>query len=547
MKNLSTPVSPRLKLSSQRGGGTQSAAPAATIPRRDNSGPTPTSYAQRRLWFLDQLEPSSALYNMAYNLRLVGPLDVESLRLAFEVLAQRHEALRTTFETRDGEPLQHVNAPGVWSLPVVDLSGLPVAEREAEFRRVARAEARLPFDLGRGPLFRTTLVKLAAAEHVLLGTMHHIIGDGWSMRLLLSEIATQYEAHREGRSASLPVLPLQYGDFAVWQRQRLSERLLEKQLAYWEKVLADVPPVLELPADRRRPTTPTYRGDEVEFVIPAALGAELKALAAHEGATFFMALLAAFQAFLGRWSGKQQVVIGTPIAGRDRRELEGLIGLFLNTLVLVADLRDDPTFAQLLARVRDTTLGAYAHQDIPFEKLVERLVPRRDLAHPPIFQVMLTAQNANAEAIQFAGLATTPLDVHTGIAKFDLTLKLLFEREGRIRAALEYATDLFDRATIERLVGNFQTLLEAAVANPHARISELEILTAAERQVLADWGRTGRTYPDSLLVHELWESQAARTPDNMAAFYNGRCWTFGEVNEQANQLAGLLWRLKHAD
>ncbi|NBD14539.1 amino acid adenylation domain-containing protein, partial [Corallococcus sp. c25j21] len=420
----------------------------------------PLSFAQQRLWLLDQLRPGSAAYNIPTALRLKGALDGAALRRAFEALVARHETLRTTLFQQQGQPAQRIHSPATWTLPLVDLSALPEAQREEEARRLAAEEAQRPFDLGVGPLLRTSLVRLSEAEHVLLVTMHHIVSDGWSMGILVREMVAFYEAFITDRTPALAPLPVQYAGFAVWQQGWLQGETLEAQLGYWKAQLGGAPVALELPTDRPRPPVQSHRGSTVSVHVPLPVSEAIKTLAQREGATPFMALLGAFQLLLSRYSGQDDIRVGSPIAGRTQEETEGLIGFFINTLVLRARVEPRATFKQLLAQVRGTTLSAYEHQHLPFEKLVEALQPVRDLSRSALFQAMFVLQNAPIEALQMPGLSfeQLPLDSHS--AKFDLTLTLQDSPQG-FRGVLEYATDLFEASTVQRMAGHLGVLLEA--------------------------------------------------------------------------------------
>ncbi|MDW8319701.1 MAG: condensation domain-containing protein, partial [Anaerolineae bacterium] len=487
----------------------------------------PLSFAQQRLWFLDQLEPDSPLYNLPAAVRLTGRLDVTALRRALVALVQRHEALRTTFADPDGEAYQAI-APAsaaemLVTLPVDDLSALPEATREAEARRLAVEEARRPFNLTTGPLLRCRLLRLGDQEHVVLLTMHHIVGDGWSVGVLIRELAALYAAFAEGTAPALPDLPVQYADFAYWQRGWLQGETLDAQLAYWRQQLAGLPPLLELPTDRPRPPIPSYRGDTVEITLPPELAAALKALSRREGATLFMTLLAAFQALLHRYSSQDDIAVGTPIAGRTQRETEGLIGFFVNTLVLRGRLGDNPTFRELLRRTRETALEAYAHQDLPFETLVDALAPVRDMSYSPLFQVLFTMQNQPIAGMGLPGLRLEPILADAGVSKFDLTLSVVEDAAGGLGLALEYATDLFNRDTIERVAGHLRTLLEAIAADPDRRIGDLPLLTPAEaQQILVDWTATDAPFPADKTVVDLFEEWVDREPDTVAVVMVGR-------------------------
>ncbi|HHH40712.1 MAG TPA: non-ribosomal peptide synthetase, partial [Chloroflexi bacterium] len=449
------------------------AARQQTIPRRRETDHLPLSFAQQRLWFLDRLQPDSALYNIPGTLRIRGPLDIPALEASLNEIVRRHEVLRTTFPARhDGQPVQIIAPSLHLPLPVVDLSPLPEPEREAEARRLASQEARRPFNLATGPLLRATLLLLDQDDFLVLFTMHHIVSDGWSVGVLIRELAALYHAFSLGRPSPLPELPIQYADFALWQRQWLQGETLQAQLAYWKRQLADAPPVLDLPTDRPRPPVQSFRGATFRFRFPAPLAQALQALSRREGVTLFMTLLAAFQTLLYRYTGQERINVGTPIANRNRAEVEGLIGFFVNTLVISTDLSGNPTFRELLQRVREVALGAYAHQDLPFEMLVDALQPERDLSRSPLFQVMFVLQNAPTATLELPGLTMRLLETDSGTAKFDLTL-FVEETEEELRGSLEYNTDLFDGATIGRMLGHYRTLLEAIVADPDRPIAHL--------------------------------------------------------------------------
>ncbi|MFP2902835.1 condensation domain-containing protein, partial [Corallococcus sp. 4LFB] len=500
----------------------------------------PLSFAQQRLWFLDQLTPGDASYNISSALSLKGRVDVESLRRAFESLVQRHEALRTTFHEHQGQATQSIHPPSGWTLPLHDLSALHEARREAEARRLVTEDARQPFQLEEGPLLRTALVRLGAEDHLLLVTMHHIVSDGWSMGVLVRELVALYEAFSAGRSPPLAPLPMQYADFAAWQRQWLQGETLEAHLGYWKQRLEDAPAALELPTDRPRPPVQSHRGAKVDVRIPAEVAHALKTLAGREGATPFMVLLAAFQVLLSRYAAQDDVSVGTPIAGRTQAETEGLIGFFVNTLVLRAHVEPRATFRQLLAQVRGTTLTAYEHQHVPFEKLVEALQPVRDTSRSPLFQVMFALQNTPTEPLQLPGLSLRPLPLEAHFAKFDLTLSLQEVREGMV-GTLEYATDLFDAETVQRMAGHFGVLVEALAQKPDTRLSDLPLLTGSERQqLLIDWNPPAAQTPHEPSISAMVEAQVCRTPDALAVITPERQLTYREVDAKANQLAHRL-------
>ena len=473
----------------------------------------PLSFAQERLWFLDRLEPGGATYNIAGGLRLAGRLDVPALSRALAEIARRHEALRSRFALGESGPAQWVQPASPPALAVVDLRD--AADPEAEMERLAAAEARRPFDLAAGPLLRSVLLRLGAVEHVLLAAMHHIAADGWSMEIFLGELAALYGAFAAGRPSPLPEPALQYGDFACWERDTLRGEALESRLAAVASRLAGAPRTLQLPTDRPRPAVLSPRGGREPIVLPAALSAAVRALGRREGATPFMVLLAALQTLLGRYTGVEDLLVGSAVANRGRVELEGLIGCFVNTLVLRADLAGDPPLRDLLARTRAATLAAYPQQDLPFEKLVEALVPERSLARNPLVQVLFVLQGAPAMPA-LPGLAVSRLDVHGGTAKFELSLELEERPEG-FAGWLEHSRDLFEPATVQRLAGHYETLLAGLVEDPGQRLSGLPLLTTAEReQVLGDWNRRQADWPGGDLLHELFTAQARRTPDAVA-------------------------------
>jgi amino acid adenylation domain-containing protein len=530
---------------SGEGGEDRAAAPLRRVPR---DRPLPASFAQERLWFLAQLGAGGPAYNLAYALRLEGALAAPALAAALTELLRRHESLRTTFAA-DGEQLSQVIAPArSVPMPVLALGSLPDGARQAERRRLAAAAACRLFDLERGPLLRAILLRLSGAEHVLLLALHHIVSDGWSQRIFLGELAALYAAFAAGLPSPLPELPIQYADFAVWQREWLRGEALETHLAFWRRQLAGAPALLELPLDRPRPAVQSFHGAQRTAELPPSLTGELRALGRRQGVTLFMSLLAAFSTLLARYAGRDEVLIGTPIANRNRVETEGLIGCFVNTLVLRIDLAGDPTGGELLGRVREVTLAAYAHQDLPFEKLVEELRPRRNLSHAPLFQVLMILQNTRAAPAAAAGLTLAGEDVDHGTAKFDLNLALAEATgaagDGRLRAALEYCRDLFFAATAERLLGHFAALAGGLAADPARRLSELPLLTPAERQQLVcEWNDSAAPYPRDLCLHEPFAAQAVRSPQAPALLFGEERWSYGELDRWSNRLARLLSRV----
>ena len=516
--------------------------PGALRPRA-GGGPAPLSFAQERLWLIDRLEPGSDVYSIPMAWRLGGALDVAALERALGEIVRRHEALRTVFaEAVDGSPVQVIVPFGGFILPVEDLSGLGEADREAAVRRRADEEARLPFDLSAGPLFRAALLRLGAEDHVLLRSMHHIVSDGWSMDVFYRELSALYAAYRDGRESPLPELAVQYADYAVWQREQLAGETLDRQLAYWRERLAGAPELLELPTDHPRPAVQTYRGAVVPVELSPELLERLEALGRSEGATLYMVLLGAFQVLLSKYGAGEDVVVGSPIAGRTRGEVEALIGFFINTLVLRTDLSGDPGFREVLRRVREVTLGAYEHQEVPFEKLVAELQPERSLSHAPLFQVMFTLQNAGGGGGALAGLEVSVVGAAMEIAKFDLSLVLTATPQG-LRGGLNYSTELFEPGTAERMVRHLERVLEQVAADADARLSRLELLGDAERAlVLEAWNRTEAEVPADRCIHELFEAQAARTPGAVAVVHEGEALPYAELNARANQLAHYLRR-----
>ena len=510
--------------------------------RRD--GELPLSFAQQRLWFLHQMEPGSPFYNIPAAVRLTGTLDAAALGRALGEIVRRHEALRTVFLTTAEGSAQVVHpAPQDFDLPTHDVSSLPPEQAEAQAMRVARAEAGTPFGLTRDLMLRAVLVRIAAGEHLLVLNLHHVAGDGWSIGVLFRELGALYEAFAAGLPSPLAAPPVQYADFAVWQREWLREEVLEAQLAYWRGRLAGAPAVLELPTDHARPAVQTYRGEVISFDVPAGLTARLRGAARREGATLFMVLLAGFDLLIHRLSGRDDVVVGSPIAGRVRREVEGLIGFFVNTMAVRTDLSGDPTAAGLIGRVREATLEAYAHQDLPFERVVEELQPERTLSHNPLFQVAFALQNVGMEPVDAPGLRLKLEDVDSGTSKFDMFLEMLEEGEG-LRGNLEYATDLWEPATVRRMVALFLRLLDALAGDPALPVSRAALLEPDEaRAQVRDWNRTGRPYPRDSSIHAVFAERAAAAPNAVALEWVGGRMTYRELDARSNRLANHLARL----
>jgi amino acid adenylation domain-containing protein len=452
----------------------------------------------------------------------------------------RHESLRTTFVEIDGDPVQVIAIRGSLELPTIDLSGVSEPERESKMLQLARDEAQRPFDLATGPLIRAQLLRLGADEHVLVLVMHHIVTDAWSMSVLFEEIGRLYAAFAAGLPSPLPNPPIQYGDFARWQRESLTGEVLDRQLAYWRQQLAGVDAVLELPTDWGRPVVRAARGARQKLVLSSAVRDRLRAVGREANATLFMTLLAAFQTLLWRYTGRDDLVIGSPAAGRSEVELESLIGFFVNTLVIRTNLSGNPTFRELLGRVREVALEAYAHQEVPFEKVVEALQVPRSLNYTPLVQVMFMLQNAPRQRFELPGLTLEELEFDGGTAMFDLTVEMAEVDDG-LFCAFEYSTDLFEPATVTRMLGHFQALLEGIVADPGQRLSALPLLSASEcHQLLVEWNDTAAVYPHDQCIHELFEAQAARTPEAVALISRDRRMTYRELNARANQLAHHL-------
>ena len=515
--------------------GSESQKIVRRVPRDDA---LPLSFAQQRLWFLDQLAPGTAAYNLSGRLHLEGRLDTSALEASLNEIVRRHEALRTIFSTRDGAPVQIILSELRLPLPRIDLSRLP--ERETSIQQLCAEEAQRPFNLSTGPLVRAHLLRLSTEEHILLLSMHHIVSDGWSMGVLIREVATLYEAYAVGTESALKELSLQYGDYALWQREWLQGEVLEQQLAYWREHLGGELPVLQLPLDKPRSATSSFHSATFSCNLSKNISEKLKALSRGEGVTLFMSLLAVFQLLLWRYSRHEDIAVGTPVANRTRAETEDLIGFFVNTLVLRTDMSGNPTFRELLQRVRETALGAYAHQDIPFEMLVEELAPERNLFVTPLFQVMFALENAPLPEVEAHGLKMRPEALAGDTAKFDLALGIVETPLGLI-ADWQYRSELFEAAIIESMASHFQTLLEGIVADPDARIADLPLLTASEqRQLLVEWNETPQPLHSTPLVHELFAKHASERANAPALLFEEQTLTFEQINRRANQLAHHL-------
>jgi amino acid adenylation domain-containing protein len=510
------------------------------IPRRSGDGPPPLSFEQQRLWFLDQLEPGNAAYNIFRALRMNGRLDIRALAWSLREIARRHEALRTTFGTFDDQPVQVVGPPPPAEIPTADLSSLPGAAREVLVRRLADEEAKRPFDLGRGPLFRATLLRVAPSEHVLLLTTHHIISDGLSVGIFVRELMAFYESSTAGRPVRLPELPIQYSDFARWQRAWLQGETYEEKVAYWRKKLGGTLPVLELPMDRQRNAEMSHRGSHKYLPLSASLVQRLRSFSRERGATLFIVLLATFDTLLHRYSGQDDILVGVPISNRNRVETEGLIGFFVNTLVLRNDLSGDPTFEELVDRTRDTVLEASAQQELPFEKLVEEVRPDRDMSRPPVFQVVFALLKDTRMSLELPGLSLSSIPSESGTARMDLALEFV-ETAAGIVGQLEYSTDLFASTTMERLVGHMDRLIRDAAHHSGRRLSELALLTETEfHQLLTEWNDTAEERAANDLVHRLFEERARMSPAALAVVFEGLHLTYAELDRRANRLAHHL-------
>ncbi|WP_193196876.1 non-ribosomal peptide synthetase [Nostoc sp. MG11] len=502
----------------------------------DRDSDLPLSFSQQRLWFLNQLDKQNSFYNGSVQLRITEALNIAALEHSLNEIIRRHEALRTIFLTVDGLAVQKIIPTLTINISVVDVEGL----EKGEIQQLVTKEIQQPFDLSIAPLLRVTLLRQEVESYLLVLTMHHIITDGWSMEIFFKELEVFYDAFTKGQLSSLPELTIQYADFALWQRQCLTKEVQQKQLEYWKQQLADAPPLLELPTDYPRPPVQTFSGATQRFQLEKDLTSQLVTLSQKSGVTLFMTLLTAYVVLLHRYSGQDDICIGSPFANRDRQELESLIGFFANTLVLRTNLTGNPSFNELLSRVREIAMDAYTHQDFPFEMLVEALQPQRDLSHTPLFQVTFALQNASTSPVNLTGLTVTSLPTETTTTKFDLTLLIENTSTGLV-SVWEYNTDLFNASTIERMAGHFQTLLESIVANPEGKISHLPMLTQVEQhQLLVEWNNTQTDYPEDKCIHQLFEEQVERTPDAVAVVYGDQQLTYHELNCQANQLAHYL-------
>ena len=515
--------------------------PIVPVPRDDQ--PLPSSFAQERLWFFDQLEEKSATYNVPQAVRMTGDLNVSALKQAIAKIIDRHEVLRTHFPSVDGKPIQVIDPEATLQIVEMNWQHLPQIDQELQVQNYIQQEVHTPFDLSQGPLVRVTLLQLAPQESILLITMHHIISDGWSIAVFVQELFALYQAYSQGKPNPLPELSIQYADYALWQRQWLTGKRQDKQLQYWQQQLAGAPCLLTLPNDHPRPPVQTHRGHTQTFALDKQLTQQLEKLSDDHGSTLFMTLLAAFAVLLFRYSGQDDILIGSPIANRNRPEIESLIGFFVNTLVLRTRLQGNPSFAQLLRQVREVTLEAYQHQDVPFEQVVEALQPERTLSYSPLFQVMFVLQNIPMCPLELPGVSLTPLRLQTQTAKFDLLLSMEQTETGLV-GLWEYSTDLFEAETIAQMAGHFQTLLVAIASNPQQTIGQLPLLKDKElHQILWEWNNTTTEYPQHKCIHQLFEEQVEKNPEAIAIVFKQQQLTYQELNQKANQLARYLQAL----
>ncbi|MGD1922163.1 MAG: condensation domain-containing protein, partial [Pleurocapsa sp.] len=514
-------------------------SPKSTIKPVSRSESLPLSFAQQRLWFMEQLQPGSAAYNIPSGVKLSGDLDLDIFTNSLIEIVRRHEVLRTNFRTESGQPQQVIHSNAQLDLTVRDLQQLDADAQEEQAAELFRQETAKAFDLEQDLLLRVTVIRLSPQQHIVLLLMHHIISDGWSMDILIKELITLYKSYLVEETSPLPTLKIQYADFAKWQRERLQGEVLEQQLDYWKQQLSGTLPVLQLPTDFSRGRVQTFQGANQSFSLGEQLTEQLKAIAQESGVTMFMLLLAAYKVLLSRHTGQEDIIVGVPIANRNRTEIEDLIGFFTNTLVLRSNLSNYPTFKELLAQIKELTYGAYDHQDLPFEKLVEELQPERDLSYNPLFQAKFRLENL-PQPIEIPRLTISPLKQTEFAAKLDISLDM-YETTSGLVGGFEYNTDLFKLETISRLIEHFRTLLQGIVNNPDCRVSELPILTPVERQqILVDWNDTEVEFQQHLCFHQIFEAQVAETPDNIALVFQDRELTYSSLNEQSNELANYL-------
>src|SRR6266508_2013693 len=512
------------------------------IERASREKSLPPSFAQQRLWFIDQLEPGGAMYNIPSALRVRGELRRELLESALGEVVRRHEALRTRFELREGEPAQIIDRSSPVAAPVIEVSGLEERQREKEARRIAGEESTRSFDLSRGPLLRAGILRLGEQDQALLFTMHHIVSDGWSMGVLINEVNRLYAAYSRGEASPLEELPIQYADYAVWQREWLRGEALDHQVSYWREQLEGVK-VLELPTDRPRPAVQSHSGGSEWLTVPAETLDRLRELGRREGVTMFMLLMSAFKILLHRYGGQEQIVVGTPIAGRNQLELEPLIGFFVNMLAIKTDLGGEPSIREAISREREASLEAYAHQDVPFEKIVEELQPERDLSRHPIFQVTYVYEKAAEQRVAAENLKLSEFGFELNQVQCDLRLAVVEGARG-LAAAIEYCKALFDGVRARRMLWHLRMLLEGMAEDADRKVGQIEILSESEKaQILYEWNDTQVAYPGEKRVHELFAEQAERSPEQIALIDERQQVSYGELNRRANQLGHYLQRL----
>ena len=474
-------------------------------------------------------------------MRLKGELDEEALRRSFEEIVRRHEVLRTRFEEEEGEPVQVIGESNEVEMAVVELRELGEEEREEAARERAREEAEKPFDLRSGPMLRTVLMRMGEEEHVLVVTMHHVVSDGWSVGVLIREMTALYEAYSRGEESPLAELEMQYADYAIWQREWLRGEVLEEQMRYWREELKGLEP-LEMPTDRARPAVPSHRGGVIPFIIPAEMTRELKRLSQREGVTLFMTMVAGLEVMLRSWTGQEEIGVGTPIANRNREETEGLIGFFINQVVLRSDLRGEPTFREVMKRVKEVTLGAYEHQDVPFEKVVEEVIPEREMSRTPLFQVMMVMENEGEEELRLGEMEVERFGVEVEQAKFEISV-IVREREGRLEGELEYARDLFEEETARRMSGHLEVVMEKMVRKPEEGVKRVSVLREEEeKQLIEEWSGRKEEWGGEERVVERFEEVVKEKPERVAVINEEESITYGELNERGNQLGNYLRR-----
>jgi amino acid adenylation domain-containing protein len=506
------------------------------IPTNRESKPTPLSWGQERLWFLDQFEENSTTYNLLLGVTINGTLDIGTLQKSLDTIIERHEVLRTNFQEIDGHAVQIIKPAATWPLTIENCP-------ESEITKYIHQEQQKPFNLATDILVRATLLKISHSKYILLITRHHIVWDGWSTGIFLQELSTIYQSYIQGKNPNLTPLTIQYADFSQWQREWLTEEILAEQIKYWQENLKNAPSLLQLPTDKPRPSIMTFNGKNQQLIINQEIAEKLQLLSRETGTTLFMTLLAVFSTLLYRYSNQEDILIGSPIANRNKAEIEPLIGFFVNTLVLRTLFSENLTFTELLQQIKQTTLSAYNHQDVPFEQIVDAVKVERSLSHSPLFQVMFVLQNTPSETIKLPDATLTPLTLEKETTNFDLTLDIEPSEQGLV-ANWEYNSDLFEDATITRMLGHFENILTSVLANPQQQVNQINLLTAAERnQLLLKWNDTKVDYHQNKCIHQLFEEQVNKTPDAIAVIFENQKLTYQELNQKANQLAHYLQQL----